>query len=79
MNIPTRDELRAAYRQGEEASIQLFERLIQKLQVQRDRLKKNSKNVIDAILSAAAGEERGEINEAVINVGSGKKMSSANL
>ena len=166
MNIPTRDELRGAYRQGEEASIQLFERLIQKLQVQQDRLKKNSKNsskppssdgfkkhrtkstrkngskksggqkghkghtlepsenpdhteehkgdfasvitlflnsilkdeppvihgdgtqngdlvfiddVIDAILSAAAGEERGEINEVVINVGSGKKMSSANL
>jgi len=44
MNIPTRNELRAAYRQGEEASIQLFERLIQKLQVQQDRLKKNSKN-----------------------------------
>jgi len=79
MNIPTRDELRAAYRQGEEASIQPFEWLIQKLQVQQDRLKKNSKNVIDAILSAAAGEERGEINEEVIKVGSGKKISSANL
>ena len=44
MNIPTRDEIRAAYRQGEEAIIQLFERLIQQLQAQQDRLNKNSKN-----------------------------------
>jgi len=44
MNIPTRDEIRAAYRQGEEAIIQLFERLIQELQAQQDRLNKNSKN-----------------------------------
>ncbi len=44
MNIPTRDEIRAAYRQGEEAIIQLFERLFQELQSQQDRLNKNSKN-----------------------------------
>ena len=44
MNIPTRDEIREAYRQGEEAIIQLFERLIQELQAQQDRLNKNSKN-----------------------------------
>jgi len=44
MNIHTRDEIRAAYRQGEEAIIQLFERLIQELQAQQDRLSKNSKN-----------------------------------
>lgn len=44
MNIPTSDEIRAAYRQGEEAIIQLFERLIQELQAQQDRLNKNSKN-----------------------------------
>ena len=43
-NIPTRDEIRAAYRQREEAIIQLFERLIQELQAQQDRLNKNSKN-----------------------------------
>jgi transposase len=44
MNIPTRDEIRAAYRQGEEAIIQLFEWVIQELQAQQDRLNKNSKN-----------------------------------
>jgi hypothetical protein len=44
MNIPTRDEIREAYRQGEEAIIQLVERLIQELQAQQDRLNKNSKN-----------------------------------
>ena len=44
MNIPTRDEVRALYRQGEEAIIQLVERLIQELQAQQDRLNKNSKN-----------------------------------
>lgn len=44
MNIPTSDEIRAAYRQGEEAIVQLFERLIQELQAQQDRLNKNSKN-----------------------------------
>ncbi len=44
MNIPTRDEIREPYRQGEEAIIQLFERLIQELQAQQDRLNKNSKN-----------------------------------
>jgi transposase len=44
LNIPTRDEIRAAYRQGEEAIIQLFERLIHELQAQQDRLNKNSKN-----------------------------------
>jgi hypothetical protein len=32
MNIPTRDEVRALYQQGEEAIIQLVERLIQELQ-----------------------------------------------
>ncbi len=44
MNIPTGDEIRAAYQQGEEAIIQLVERLIQELQAQQDRLNKNSKN-----------------------------------
>ena len=44
MNISTRDEIREAYRQGEEAIIQLFEWLIQELQAQQDRLNKNSKN-----------------------------------
>ena len=44
MDIPTSDDIRAAYRQGEEAIIQLFERLIQELQAQQDRLNKNSKN-----------------------------------
>jgi transposase len=44
MTIPTRDEICEAYRQGEEAIIQLFERLIQELQAQQDRLNKNSKN-----------------------------------
>jgi hypothetical protein len=44
MNIPTRDEIRAAYRQGEEAIIQLVERLIKELQAQQDRLNRTSKN-----------------------------------
>ena len=44
MNIPTREEIREAYRQGEEAIIQLFERLIQELQVLQGQLNKNSKN-----------------------------------
>jgi transposase-like protein len=44
MNIHARDEIREAYRQGEEAIIQLVERLIQELQAQQDRLNKNSKN-----------------------------------
>ena len=44
MNIPTHDEIRAAYRQGEEEIIQLVERLIQELQAQQDHLNKNSKN-----------------------------------
>jgi hypothetical protein len=34
MNLPTRDEIRAAYRQGEEEIIQLVEQLIQELQAQ---------------------------------------------
>jgi hypothetical protein len=41
MNIPTRDEIRAAYRQGEEVIVQLFERLIQELPAPQDRLNKN--------------------------------------
>jgi len=32
MCIPTRDEIRAAYRQGEEATIQLFDHLARELQ-----------------------------------------------
>lgn len=44
MYVPTRDEIRETYRQGEEAIIQLFERLIQELQAQQDSLNKNSKN-----------------------------------
>jgi hypothetical protein len=44
MNIPSHDEIREAYRQGEEAIIQLVERLILELQAQQDRLNKNSKN-----------------------------------
>jgi len=45
---PTRDEIRAAYRQGEEATIQLFDYLAWELQALRDQLQdqlnKNSKN-----------------------------------
>ena len=48
---PTRDEIRAAYRQGEEATIQLFDYLARELQtlqdqlqVLQDQLNKNSKN-----------------------------------
>jgi transposase len=44
MYRPTSDEVRAAYRQGEEAVILLFERLIQELQAQQDSSNKNSKN-----------------------------------
>ena len=42
MCIPTRDEIRAAYRQGEEATIQLFEYLIWELQALQDQLNKNA-------------------------------------
>jgi len=51
MYIPTRDEIRAAYHQGEEATIQLFEHLARELQTLQDQLQalqdqlnKNSKN-----------------------------------
>ena len=44
MCIPTRDEIRAAYRQGEEATIQLFDYLVWELQTLQDQLNKNSKN-----------------------------------
>lgn len=51
MRIPTRDEIRAAYRQGEEATIQLFDYLAWELQTLQDQLQslqdqlnKNSKN-----------------------------------
>ena len=51
MCIPTRDEVRAAYRQGEEATIQLVDYLVWELQTLQDQLKalqdqlnKNSKN-----------------------------------
>ena len=44
MSIPTRDEIRAAYRQGEEANIQLFDYLVWELQTLQDQLNKNSKN-----------------------------------
>jgi transposase len=51
MYIPTRDEIRAAHRQGEEATIQLFEHLARELQALQDQLQalqdqlnKNSKN-----------------------------------
>nr|QNO46673.1 hypothetical protein GCLKPONB_00004 [Methanosarcinales archaeon ANME-2c ERB4] len=51
MCIPTRDEVRAAYRQGEEAIIQLFDYLAwdlqtlqDQLQALQDQLNKNSKN-----------------------------------
>ena len=51
MYIPTRDEIRAAYQQGEEATIQLFEHLARELQTLQDQLQalqdqlnKNSKN-----------------------------------
>jgi uncharacterized protein YllA (UPF0747 family) len=53
MNIPTSDEIRAAYKQGEEAIIQLFERLIQELQAQQDRLNKNSVREKQAAKKAA--------------------------
>ena len=51
MRRPTHDEIRAAYRQGEEATIQLFEYLARELQTLQDQLQalqdqlnKNSKN-----------------------------------
>jgi len=51
MRRPTRDEIRAAYRQGEEATIQLFDYLVwelqtlqDQLQTLQDQLNKNSKN-----------------------------------
>jgi len=51
MYRPTRDEIRAAHRQGEEATIQLFEHLARELQALQDQLQalqdqlnKNSKN-----------------------------------
>ena len=51
MYIPTRDEIRATYQQGEEATIQLFEHLTRELQTMQDQLQamqdqlnKNSKN-----------------------------------
>ena len=43
MCIPTRDEVRAAYRQGEEAAIQLFDCLAWELQTLQDQLNKNNK------------------------------------
>ena len=51
MHIPTHDEIRAAYQQGEEAVVQLFDHLAwdlqtlqDQLQVLQDQLNKNSKN-----------------------------------
>jgi transposase len=51
MSMPTRDEIRAAHRQGEEATIQLFDCLARELQALHDQLQalqdqlnKNSKN-----------------------------------
>jgi hypothetical protein len=44
MNIPTHDEIRAAYRQGEEEIIQLIDPLIRELQTLQDKQNKNSKN-----------------------------------
>jgi len=48
---PTRDEIRAAYQQGEEATIQLFDHLAgelqtlqDQLQALQDQLNKNRKN-----------------------------------
>ncbi len=38
MRIPTRDEIRAAYQQGEEATIQLFDYLARELQTLQDQL-----------------------------------------
>lgn len=38
MYIPTRDEIRAAHRQGEEATIQLFDHLARELQTLQDQL-----------------------------------------
>ena len=38
MYIPTRDEIRAAYQQGGEATIQLFEHLALELQSRQDQL-----------------------------------------
>jgi transposase len=48
MYIPTHKEIRAAYKQGEEAIVQLFDRFIREvraeLQAMQDQLNKNSKN-----------------------------------
>jgi len=51
MHIPTRDEIHAAYQQGEGAIVQLFDQFIQELQTLQnqlqalqDQLNKNSKN-----------------------------------
>nr|QNO44058.1 hypothetical protein HOOKONJN_00002 [Methanosarcinales archaeon ANME-2c ERB4]QNO44212.1 hypothetical protein EAPJJHLA_00003 [Methanosarcinales archaeon ANME-2c ERB4]QNO44791.1 hypothetical protein HJJCBNBL_00003 [Methanosarcinales archaeon ANME-2c ERB4] len=44
MCIPTHDEVRAAYRQGEEAIIQLVDYLVWEVQTLQDQLNKNSKN-----------------------------------
>jgi len=44
MYMPTRDEIRAAHRQGADATIQLFEHLARKLQTLQDQMNKNSKN-----------------------------------
>ncbi|KAF5417026.1 MAG: hypothetical protein C5S48_01355 [Candidatus Methanogaster sp.] len=44
MCIPTRDEVHAAYWQGEGAIIQLFDYLAWDLQTLQDQLNKNSKN-----------------------------------
>ena len=38
MRRPTRDEIRAAYRQGEGAIVQLINQLIQELQTMQDQL-----------------------------------------
>ena len=44
MHTPNRDEIHAAYQQGEGAIVQLFDQLIQELQALQDQLNKNSKN-----------------------------------
>ena len=44
MHTPNRDEIHAAYQQGEGAIVQLINQLIQELQTLQDQLNKNSKN-----------------------------------
>ena len=48
MHTPTHDEIHDAYQQGEEAVIQLFDRVFQEVQTElqalKDQLNKNSKN-----------------------------------